>query len=87
MSPESDDRLEDVRRARKLAEDFVAGNTGFLPFYEGRRFILGATFDGLDSQLQGLPKAVQREVRFYSRWTGGEWGETEDMIPKRSEWK
>jgi hypothetical protein len=83
----NDERIEDLQHARKLAEGFVAGEIEFVPFYEGLTFILGATFDGLDSQLQGLSSAVQREVRFYSNWTGGEWGETKDRLPKRSGWK
>lgn len=87
MRPENDERIEDLQRARELAEGFVDGSIGFVPFYEGLTFILGATFDGLDSQLQGLPDSVQREVRFYSDWTGGEWDETENLIPKRSDWK
>jgi hypothetical protein len=87
MRPENDERIEDLQRARKLAEGFVAGEIEFVPFYEGLTFILGATFDGLDSQLHELPDAVQREVRFYSDWTGGEWGETEDRLPKRNGWR
>lgn len=86
MRPEDDDRIEDLQRARALAEAFAAREIRFVPFYEGLTFILGATFDGLDSQLHGLPTAVQREVQFYSGWTGGEWGETKGRLPKRSGW-
>lgn len=83
----NDERIEDIRLARELAESFAAGTIEFVQFYKGLVFILGATFDGLDSELQGLSDALQREVRFYSEWTGGEWGETKDRLPKRIGWE
>lgn len=86
MSVRSDERIEAIERARMLAKGFVEGGIAFSPFYGELSRILGDSFDGIDSVVGDLPEHVQQEIRFYSHWTGGEFGESRDTLPLRRDW-
>lgn len=43
--------------------------------------------DPLDWALKELDAPTGKEAEMYVKWLGGEFGETEDHIPRRPEWK
>jgi len=46
-----------------------------------------APFDPLDWSLDDLDDAQKEEILFYFQWHGGEFGEHEDRIPRKRDWK
>jgi hypothetical protein len=80
------DRAGAVTEMRKVSEAFLGGTVGLVAFFERMTLLLGR-FDPLDETTADLPPAMQDEVVFYSRWTGGEFGETDNLIPKRRDWQ
>jgi hypothetical protein len=69
-----------------LAARFIAGELSFADFFPALSKLLGV-FDPLDPSLEGLSPSRQAQVRFFSEWTGGEFGEFEDRIPLDPSWR
>jgi hypothetical protein len=65
--------------------DFVGGQVDYPTFRQRIEAAMGP-LDPLDWAIEGLPKEFQVEATMYAEWLGGEFGETEDRIPKRDDW-
>jgi hypothetical protein len=79
-------RLVAIQEMRELSERFIRGK---LPFDQFKAMLgnqMGA-FDPLDWGIQGLPKELETEVLFYSRWLGGEFGEDATSFPRLPDWE
>jgi hypothetical protein len=70
---------------RSIMRDFIGGQIDYPTF---RQRMSGAMrpLDPLDWAIEGLPKDLQVEATMYSEWLGGEFGETEERIPKQRDW-
>lgn len=81
-----DERIEAIRKMRRLSEQFIAGELPFEQFYPAltRQF---ACFDPLDWCTADLPADLRAEVVFFSDWLGGEFGEQSSLIPKAADWR
>ena len=64
---------------------FIGGQIDY-PTFRQRMSAAMARLDPLDWALDGLPEELRAEATMYSDWLGGEFGESEDRIPKRSDW-
>ena len=82
-----DRRLEALEEMRHLAGRYVANEIGFSEFFPVVQALLGENFDPLDETVEDLRDEVKGAVKFFSEWTGGEFGEGEGRIPKRPDWK
>jgi len=65
--------------------DFVGGQIDY-PTFRQRMEVAMASLDPLDWAIECLPEELQVEAKMYSESLGGEFGETEDRIPKRTDW-
>jgi len=86
MDTELKEKLEALRTYREYAIRYVEMKIGWEEFWEKFAEIMGP-FDPLDLALVDLDKDQRKEVLFYVKWHGGEFGESEDKIPKRSNWE
>jgi hypothetical protein len=81
-----DPRREALRQLRGTLREFLAERISvadFVPRY-GELF---AAFDPPDLSVEGLSEGERSELNVYIRLMGGWFGENENVIPKRSEWK
>lgn len=81
-----DDRLDAIREMGRLTDDFLGERMDFVAYFPAISRLLGQ-FDPLDAAIEDLPAAAAERVRFFSEWTGGEFGESEHRIPRRAEWR
>lgn len=81
------ERIESIRTIRICALKFIKGEIRFEEFYDKITFELGSTFDPLDLATEDLANELQVEIKMYSKVTGGEFGETENLIPKNPNWE
>ena len=65
---------------------FVAGDFDYSEFVDKMATAMGP-FDTIDFTRSGLALSQETEVSFYVDWLGGKFGETEHLIPRRSEWE
>jgi hypothetical protein len=70
---------------RSIMRDFIRARIDYPTFRQRMASAMGP-LDPLDWALEGLPEGLQVEATMYSDWLGGEFGETEDRIPKRADW-
>jgi hypothetical protein len=77
--------LAAIKQCRSIVRDFIAGH---LDYGEFRKRMAAATgpFDPLSWALEGLTSDQEAEVVLYVDWLGGEFGETEHLIPRRADW-
>jgi len=80
-----DERVEAIRRMRTLSERFIGGELPFGQFYPELQSQMGS-FDPLDWRLEGLSPVLQDEVLFYDEWTGGQFGEYPERLPRSPTW-
>jgi len=77
--------LAAIQECRSIVRDFIAGHFDYGEFRKRMGPATGP-FDPLDWALEGLTSDDQSEVRLYVEWLGGEFGETEHLIPRRADW-
>jgi hypothetical protein len=65
--------------------DFIGGQADY-PTFRKRMAVAMGPLDPLDWAIEGLPEKFQVEATMYSKWLGGEFGESEDRIPRRADW-
>jgi hypothetical protein len=82
-----DRRLEALEGMRRLADRYVADEIGFSEFFPAVQALLGENFDPLDEAVEDLPGEAKAAVEFFFDWTGGEFGDSEGRVPKRSDWQ
>jgi len=78
-----EEKLAAIRQMRVISERFIAGELPFDDFVAQMEPYLGGIFDPLDWQLDELDPALQDEVRFYSKFLGGEFGESDALLPRQ----
>jgi hypothetical protein len=78
--------LQAVRKCRNLVEQFVAEAIDYGTFVEQMASAMGP-LDPLDWAIKKLDAESGKEATMYSEWLGGAFGETEDRIPRRPEWR
>jgi hypothetical protein len=81
--------VSDARAAildcRAIMRDFISGQADYPGFRQRMAAAMGP-LDPLDWAIEGLPEELRVEATMYSEWLGGQFGETEDRIPKRPDW-
>lgn len=82
-----DSRYKSITAIREISNKFIKGQIDFDNFYDSVCKELGSEFDPFDDSIEDLDSDLQIELRFYSRLTGGEFGEYKDMIPKNANWE
>jgi hypothetical protein len=75
-----------VYECRKILTSFVRGVLDYAAFRSKMASAM-ESLDPLDWALEKLNTAMGKEAKMYVEWLGGEFGETEDLIPRRPEWK
>ena len=80
-------KIETIDAMRKLSEDFIFRSIGLDEFLKQMGSYLGTEFDPLDQEVEELDEKLKKEVIFYSKYTGGEFDEHDDLIPKNKNWK
>jgi hypothetical protein len=78
--------LRAVKKCREILRAFVYGRLDYSAFHAEMATAM-AHFDPLDWALRELDDVTGKEASMYVEWLGGEFGETEDRIPRRLEWK
>lgn len=81
------ERLQAIEDMRRLTGEFLAGRVDFAEFFPALSTIHGTKFDPIDWAVADLPPAAEEWVWFFSEWLGGEFGEFEDRIPRRPDWR
>ena len=79
------DVLRAIENCRSILRQFIAADLDYAAFKERMANVM-APLDPLDWALEGLTRAHQLEATMYVEWLGGEFGETKDRIPRRSDW-
>jgi hypothetical protein len=81
------ERLESIRTLRILIFGYLADNIDFTRFYEEASLQLGSSFDPFNSSTADLDSELIEELKLYSKFTGGEFGEYEEFLPKNEGWR
>ena len=71
---------------RGISRDFISGRITFDEFWPQFKRQLGAHFDPLDQAIADLTQVEKDEVLFYFSLDGGEFGETESLLPRDPNW-
>ena len=66
---------------RKASEDFINKKVTYEIFSKIMSPFLGGTFDPLEDEIEELNTSQKREVEFYSKYRGGEFGEYDMLLP------
>lgn len=82
MTPE----LRAVSACREITRAFVHGELDY-PTFRAKMAVAMGPLDPLDWALKELDSDARREATMYVEWLGGEFGETEERIPRRADWK
>ncbi len=72
---------------RLCIKDYLNNKLDFVEFYDFLKSELGSEFDPFEESINDLSVELKNEINFYSQYTGGEFGETEYIIPKNSDYK
>ena len=78
--------LRAVLACREITRAFVRGGLDY-PTFRAKMDAAMGPLDPLDWALKELNGDAGKEATMYVEWLGGEFGETEDRIPRRAEWK
>ena len=77
-----DEHHKAVEQMRIASEQFIARELSFEAFQAKMSPFLGGTFDPLDWEIADIDPSLQKEVLFYSRYLGGEFGEHDHLLPE-----
>lgn len=86
MDSETNKKRSALGEYRKIAIRYVNGDLNWFEYWEKYSEIMGV-FDPLDFELEGMAENEKKEILFYVKWHGGEFGESKDIIPKNVSWK
>lgn len=79
------DVLGAIEKCCSFLRQFISADLDYAAFKEGMAKVIGP-LDPLEGALDGLTRVQQMEATMYVEWQGGEFGETEHLIPRRSDW-
>ena len=80
------DERDAIARMRRLVERFIATEIDYATFFPALCKCF-APFDPLHMHLDGLSTTDERDLRFFYKWAGGEFGESDDLIPPSPTWR
>ncbi len=75
-----------VLRCRDLTRSYVHGEFDYSAYREQMARVM-SPLDPLDWAIEQLSDSLADEAERYVFWLGGEFGESEDQIPRRAGWK
>lgn len=78
--------LQAVGECREILRKFINGAFDYGAFRDKMARAMGP-LDPLDWALEELDAESAIEAKMYSEWLGGEFGETEDRIPRKPDWR
>jgi hypothetical protein len=82
-----DERRKSILTLRRITSEFLKGDLDFIKYYDVLSFELGSTFDPFDWTTEDLESELVEELELYLKFSGGEFGEHDDFIPKNKDWK
>ena len=80
-------KLVAIINIREFCSKYLSGEICLEDFYSRISNELGNEFDMVEETVSDLHPLLQTEVLFYSRITGGEFGEYENILPKNKNWE
>lgn len=83
---DKDERRDALHKIKDVLREFLQGHIGVADFVPRYRALF-APFDPPDLSTDDLSEAEQSELKVFIRLMGGWFGEENDIIPKRAEWK
>ncbi len=75
-----------LKQCRSILREFLAGNIDYGEFQKQMSSVRGP-LDPLDWAMEKLSPPQREEAELFSRWLGGQFGETEYLIPTKSGWE
>ena len=74
-------KLTAISEMRKASEDFINKKITYEVFSKIMSPFLGGVFDPLEDEIEELNTTQKKEVEFYSKYNGGEFGEYDMLLP------